>query len=109
MHGWQLTCDTHAFCASVSHTCTQVFPGGALDAADRASAAALLGSGINGSGRTVHLREGEAPPEAVIRTAACREAFEEAGLPLVAPQPSVEAWARACAEWRSRVHRDASE
>jgi 8-oxo-dGTP pyrophosphatase MutT (NUDIX family) len=100
--------------------CTQVFPGGAVDAADRASTDALLpastaeratGARRRDSATAWHptLREGSVPPEAVIRTAACREAFEEAGVPLVTPQPDAERWARACTDWRARVHHDATE
>ena len=100
--------------------CTQVFPGGAVDAADRASADELIpaftseratGAGRRDSATAWHppLREGSVPPEAVIRTAACREAFEEAGVPLVTPQPHADRWARACTNWRARVHHDAAE
>ena len=70
-----------------------VFPGGAVDNGDVAAAEALAGA---------------ADPAAVINVAACREAFEEAGVLIATNGAGNTAGpplsAEACALWRRRVH-----
>lgn len=71
---------------------TMVFPGGAVDAEDRALASALLcDDSLN----------------AAIRCAAVREAFEESGVGILDPAPAMDSVS--CDEWRKKVHKDASQ
>lgn len=90
----------------------QVFPGGAVDPADRASSTHFRpgGTDVKSNPLVQHSRHSApGPPEHVIRVAACREAFEEAGVPIVTPQPPQHEWFAACAKWRQAVHDDASK